>query len=72
MKTKVIMFEFEKTTKNTAKFNEVPAVGEPTIVGALYVQKWFVPSMGTGTKARILLEVQEGGADHFINGQPKA
>lgn len=34
-------FIFEKETKNTVQFTELPPPGEPTIVGTLYVQKWF-------------------------------
>ena len=34
-------FIFEKETKNTVRFTEQPLPGEPTIVGTLYVQKWF-------------------------------
>lgn len=65
MKTKMVVFEFEKSTKNTSKFTEKPEPGTPAIIGSLYVQSWFCPSMGPGTKARVTLEVQEGGADAF-------
>jgi hypothetical protein len=34
-----IMFEFEKETKNTVKFDEVPENGRDPIIGSLYVQK---------------------------------
>lgn len=34
-----IMFEFEKETKNTVKFDEVPENGSDPIIGSLYVQK---------------------------------
>ncbi len=36
-----IIFEFEKETKNSVRYQEVPAAGQPPIVGSLYVQKWF-------------------------------
>lgn len=39
-KTKVVEFEKEKDTKNTAKFAEVQSRGEGPIIGSLYVQKW--------------------------------
>lgn len=65
MKTKTIMFAFEKATKNTARFEEQPESGQPAVLGGIYVQKWFLPSMGTGTKARVTIEIQEGGADQF-------
>ena len=62
MKTRTVMFEVEKTTKNTVKFNEVPANGEPPIIGALYTQKWFA---GTGTKARVTIEIAESPTETF-------
>lgn len=65
MKTKIITFKYAKSTKNTHKFDEVAAVGEPPIVGTLYIQKWFAPTAGIGTEAQIHLEVKEGGAEKF-------
>ena len=41
MSDKVIKFEFEKETKNSVRYKEVPEVGQPPIVGSLYVQKWY-------------------------------
>jgi hypothetical protein len=41
VKTKVIQFEHEKDTPNKARYKEVPAKGEPEIVGSLYVSKWY-------------------------------
>jgi hypothetical protein len=38
---KTLKFKVEKETKNTVKHNEVPAEGQPPIIGTLYVQKWF-------------------------------
>ena len=38
---KTVKFKIEKETKNTVKYNEVPAEGQPPIIGTLYVQKWF-------------------------------
>jgi len=38
---KTVKFKIEKETKNTVKYNEVPAEGEPPIIETLYVQKWF-------------------------------
>ena len=40
-KEKTVKFTAEKETKNTVKYNEVPAEGQPPIIGTLYVQKWF-------------------------------
>ena len=36
-----INFEFEKETKNTLRYREVNEDG-PTIVGAVYIQKWVL------------------------------
>jgi hypothetical protein len=44
MTTQVIQFEFEKETKNSVRYKEVPSEGQPPIVGSLYVQKWFAGS----------------------------
>lgn len=41
MSSQVIKFEFEKETKNSVRYKEVPAEGQAPIVGSLYVQKWF-------------------------------
>ncbi len=41
MSKAVIGFEFEKETKNSVRFKEVPEPGKAPIVGSLYVQKWF-------------------------------
>lgn len=41
MSKKVVRFEFEKETKNSVRFKEVPDQGSAPIVGSLYVQKWF-------------------------------
>ena len=36
-----VAFEFEKETKNSVRYKEVPEAGKAPIVGSLYVQKWF-------------------------------
>ena len=41
MTKKVVKFEYEKETKNSIRYKEVPDEGTPPIVGSLYVQKWF-------------------------------
>ena len=38
---KTVKVTVQKETKNTVRFNEVPAEGQPPIIGTLYVQKWF-------------------------------
>jgi hypothetical protein len=51
-----IQFEFEKETKNSVRYKEVPEEGKPPIVGSLYVQKWFA---GDTKKMAITLEKVE-------------
>ncbi|MEY8205065.1 MAG: hypothetical protein RPR40_08295 [Bermanella sp.] len=41
MSATTIRFEFEKETKNSVRYKEVPDAGKPPIVGSLYVQKWY-------------------------------
>lgn len=41
MTKKVVTFEYEKETKNSVRYKEVPDEGTAPIVGSLYVQKWF-------------------------------
>lgn len=42
-----VRFQFERTTKNTARFNEVhDTYGEPNLVGALYLQKFAWEQLG--------------------------
>ncbi|MBU1832241.1 MAG: hypothetical protein KKF24_06050 [Gammaproteobacteria bacterium] len=41
MSKKVVLFEYEKETKNSIRYKEVPEDGTAPIVGSLYVQKWF-------------------------------
>jgi len=39
-----VQFEYEKETKNSVRYKEVPEEGKAPIVGSLYVQKWFAGS----------------------------
>lgn len=41
MTKKVLTFEYEKETKNSVRYKEIPDEGVAPIVGTLYVQKWF-------------------------------
>ena len=36
-----VTFEYEKETKNSVRYQEVPEEGKAPIMGSLYVQKWF-------------------------------
>jgi len=49
---KTVKFKVEKETKNTVKYNEVPAEGQPPIIGTLYVQKWFA---GNATEIEVTI-----------------
>ena len=54
MSKEEIKFEFEKETKNSVRFKEVPAEGKAPIVGTLYVQKWFV---GDAREVKVSIEL---------------
>ena len=41
MTKKIVKFEYEKETKNSVRYKEVPDEGTAPIVGSLYVQKWL-------------------------------
>ena len=44
MTKKVVKFVYEKETKNSVRYKEIPDEGTAPIVGSLYVQKWFAGS----------------------------
>ncbi|MEH6578484.1 MAG: hypothetical protein V7731_15595 [Amphritea sp.] len=39
-----VKFEYEKETKNSVRYQEVPEEGKAPVMGSLYVQKWFAGS----------------------------
>jgi len=41
MSTVSLVFNYEKETKNSVRYQEQPEPGKAPIVGSLYVQKWF-------------------------------
>ena len=41
MTKKIVKFEYEKETKNSVRYKEVPDEGTAPIIGSLYIQKWF-------------------------------
>ena len=41
MSKKVVKFKYEKETKNSIRYKEVPDEGTAPVVGSLYMQKWF-------------------------------
>ncbi len=42
-----IQFEYEKETKNSVRYKEVPAEGQAPVVGSLDVQKWYAGNTRT-------------------------
>lgn len=62
MKTEIIRFAKEKDTKNTVRFDEVPASGKPPVIGTLYLQKWFC---GEATECEVTLEIKEGAQEKY-------
>jgi len=62
MPPKTTSFVFEKSTKNTHKFNEEPADGSAPIIGSLYLQKWAVPSAGPGTRLTVTVQSPKAAA----------
>jgi hypothetical protein len=44
MSKKTVKFEYEKETKNSVRYKEIPEEGTAPIIGSLYVQKWFASS----------------------------
>ena len=49
-----LLFEKEKETKNTVKFEEKPEPGSPPVIGSLYVQKW---AAGDASRVKLHLEI---------------
>lgn len=47
MVDKKITFEFEKQTKNSVRYKEVPEEGMPPVIGSIYVQKWYAADSKT-------------------------
>jgi hypothetical protein len=43
----LVRFEFEKETKNSVRYKEVPEEGKAPVLGSLYVQKWFAGNTKT-------------------------
>ena len=54
MSKESIKFEFEKETKNSVRYKEIPAEGKAPKVGSLYVQKWFA---GNSKSLQITIEL---------------
>lgn len=56
MSKKVVKFEYEKETKNSVRYKEVPEEGAAPILGSLYVQKWFA---GNSKRIEITIDKKE-------------
>jgi len=52
----IVKFEYEKETKNSVRYKEVPEEGKAPIMGTLYVQKWFA---GNTKNLQVTLEKQD-------------
>lgn len=42
--TQTIQFTYEKETKNSVRYQEVPEEGKAPVMGTIYVQKWYAGS----------------------------
>jgi hypothetical protein len=38
----LVNFKFNKSTKNTVRYEEVTNGDDPPIIGTIYIQKWFL------------------------------
>lgn len=56
MSQKIVNFEYEKETKNSIRYKEVPEEGQAPIVGSLYVQKWFA---GNSKNIQVTIEKKD-------------
>lgn len=54
----VAMFEVEKQTTNTYRFQEIEE-DTPGMIGALYLRKFAVKKLGNPTKIRVTVEAVE-------------
>ena len=44
MSKQVLKFEYEKATKNSVRYQEIPEEGKAPVMGTIYVQKWYAGS----------------------------
>ena len=56
MSVKVLTFKKEKETKNTFKYMEVEVPGQPSVIGALYLQRWAANGAET---VKITIEIPD-------------
>jgi hypothetical protein len=50
------VFEMEKETKNTVRYQEEQVEGQPPVIGTIYVQKWALK--GIPNKVKVTLEME--------------
>ena len=55
MESQTLIFELERETKNTVRYQE-QADGKPPAVGTLYVQKWL---LGTRPPSQLRITLEE-------------
>ncbi|HDD24855.1 MAG TPA: hypothetical protein ENF52_05410 [Chloroflexi bacterium] len=61
MKAIALLFEVEKDTKNTRRYQEKATDGPP-VIGTLYVQQWALRKLGQGDlpdRLRVTISVPE-------------
>lgn len=54
---KTLKFVFDKETDNTRKFKEVPASGDPKLVGTLYLQKFILEQAGNPDVVTVTIDM---------------
>jgi hypothetical protein len=52
------VFEMEKETKNTVRYQEVQTEGQPPVIGTIYVQKWALKGIPKKVKVTLDLEAK--------------
>ena len=50
------VFEMEKETKNTIRYQEQSAEGQPPVIGTIYIQKWAMK--GIPKTVKVTLEAE--------------
>ena len=63
MSAATVQFEFEKETKNSVRYKEIPEEGKAPIVGSIYVQKWFAGKTKTIT---VTIDKNDQNFEYFI------
>lgn len=56
MPQKTVNFKYEKETKNSIRYKEVPEEGQAPVIGSLYMQKWFA---GNCKNIQVTIEKKE-------------